>query len=102
MIVPPSSFLLDDWAEQKYLEGQGRREVYDYGKPLPTERVVLSSVWGLSITALLGRVVWQVRAYLCVFCVWLRRKIRLVNGHRLTRVFCCFPLQLLNGNRNLF
>lgn len=52
---------LDDWAEQKYLEGQGRREVYDYGTPLPTERVILSSVWGVSISLLLGRVFWQVR-----------------------------------------
>jgi hypothetical protein len=52
--------IVDDWAEQKYLEGLGRREVYDYGKPLPTERVVLSSVWGVFVTLLASRVVWQV------------------------------------------
>lgn len=55
----------DDWAEQKYLEGLGRREVYDYGKPLPTERVVLSSIWGVLVTLLASRVVWQVRTTKC-------------------------------------
>lgn len=51
----------DDWAEQKYLESLGRREVYDYGKELPTERVLLTSTWAMAVTLLLGRVVWQVR-----------------------------------------
>mmetsp|Transcript_102116 Transcript_102116/g.286273 ORF Transcript_102116/g.286273 Transcript_102116/m.286273 type:complete len:182 (-) Transcript_102116:21-566(-) len=49
----------DDWAEQKYLEGLGRREAFDYGKPLPTERVVLSSIWGGFVALLASRVVWQ-------------------------------------------
>jgi len=51
---------LDDWAEQKYLEGRGRREVYDYGKPLPTERLVLSSIWAGAVALLFSRVFWQV------------------------------------------
>jgi hypothetical protein len=50
----------DDWAEQKYLESLGRREVYDYGKELPTERVLLTSTWAITVSLLLGRVVWQV------------------------------------------
>jgi len=49
----------DDWAEQKYLEGLGRREVFDYGKPLPLERVVLSSIWGGFTVILFSRVFWQ-------------------------------------------
>jgi hypothetical protein len=54
-------FLSDDWAEQKYLEALGRREVYDYGKELPTERVILTSAWAITVSLLLGRVAWQVR-----------------------------------------
>jgi len=49
----------DDWADQKLKEEQGVREIYDYGKPLPLERVILGSVWGTTVTALLLRVVYQ-------------------------------------------
>jgi len=51
----------DDWAEQKYLESLGRREVFDYGKELTIERVLLTSTWAIAISLLLGRVGWQVR-----------------------------------------
>ena len=55
----PFTILADDWAEQKMLEEQGRREVYDYGKPLPTERVILSTIWGSFTVVLFSRVFWQ-------------------------------------------
>ena len=61
MVTFSGSASSDDWAEQKYLESLGRREVYDYGKELPTERVLLTSTWAMAVTLLLGRVVWQVR-----------------------------------------
>ena len=49
----------DVWAEQKLLEQQGRRDVYDYGKEAPVDRVALSLLWGSFVTGLLGRVLWQ-------------------------------------------
>ena len=49
----------DVWAEQKLLEQQGRREVFDYGKETPAGRVALSIVWGSFVSGLLGRVLWQ-------------------------------------------
>jgi ABC-type Fe3+ transport system permease subunit len=51
--------LLDDWAEQKYLEGRRKRDVYDFGKPLPLEQVVLSSIWAAFTVVLFSRVFWQ-------------------------------------------
>lgn len=49
----------DVWAEQKLLEQQGRREVFDYGKEAPAGRVALSIAWGSFVSGLLGRVLWQ-------------------------------------------
>lgn len=51
--------IADVWIEQKYLEQKGTREVYDYGKPLPLERVILGSIWGSFTVILFSRVCWQ-------------------------------------------
>ena len=37
----------------------GTREIYDYGKPLPLERVILTSVWSIFTVGLFSRVFWQ-------------------------------------------
>ena len=49
----------DVWAEQKLLESQGRREVFDYGKGPEPERILLSTAWAGVVFGTLGRVVWQ-------------------------------------------
>jgi len=49
----------DVWVEQKMLEQQGKREVYDYGKDPEPLRLVLSLVWASCIAGLGGRVAWQ-------------------------------------------
>ncbi|GMH48126.1 hypothetical protein TL16_g07816 [Triparma laevis f. inornata] len=47
------------WAEQKLLEQQGRREVFDYGKGPEPERIILSSLWAAVVFGTLGRVIFQ-------------------------------------------
>ena len=51
----------DVWTEQKLLEQQGKREVYNYGvagKPT-VERIILSTGWAAIVTVLFSRVFWQ-------------------------------------------
>mmetsp|Transcript_25993 Transcript_25993/g.51838 ORF Transcript_25993/g.51838 Transcript_25993/m.51838 type:complete len:134 (+) Transcript_25993:153-554(+) len=45
----------DVWAEQKLLEGKGKRGFYDYGRELEGEKVVLSVLWSVIVVGVGGR-----------------------------------------------
>lgn len=47
------------WVEQKLLEQQGKRAVFDYGKEPGLDRVVLAGSWAVLSTSILGRATWQ-------------------------------------------
>lgn len=49
----------ESWVEQKLLERQGKREVYDYGQEPTLDRVVLASIWGVMSSGIILRATWQ-------------------------------------------
>jgi len=49
----------DVWADQKMREQKGEREVFRYAKPLETEKVLLSVIWGSAVLFAIGKIIWK-------------------------------------------
>lgn len=49
----------DVWADQKMREQRGERAVFKYAKPLETEKVLLSVIWGSLVLFAIGKIIWK-------------------------------------------